>query len=137
MRVKISISEYNNLLSIAKNRFPNCYEDIVHDALLLGLDFEGSKQKLKSLSYDYFTINEVDLTKKYEEKVCIKCNKCLPIACFGIYKKPHMISTRNVCKECKRIQEENWVNNNKERVKENKRLYMSKNWKKYAYKNKE
>lgn len=136
----VTEQEYNRLISISRNKYPDCYEDIVHDAILLGLDFEGCIQRLKGLSYNYFTVKEVDLTDKYEEKVCIKCNKCLPISCFGIYQIKNITSTRNVCLSCDSVIQKNnyskWIENNpeyhKEYYKNNReyRIAYAKQWKK-------
>ncbi|MDV4024430.1 hypothetical protein CMT52_08795 [Elizabethkingia anophelis] len=136
----ISEQEYNKLISIARTRFPNCYEDVVHDAVLLGLSFNESIQRLKVLSFNYFTVNEVDLTDKYEEKVCIKCNKCLPISCFSIYKIKNITSTRNVCLSCDSNMRKKsysiWLGNNpeyhKEYYKNNREYFIGhvKQWKK-------
>lgn len=136
----ISEQEYNKLISIARSRFPNCYEDVVHDAVLLGVSFDECAKRLKGLSFNYFTVNEVDLTDKYEEKVCIKCNKCFPISCFGIYKTKNITSTRNVCLSCNSVLQyksyQRWLENNheysKQYYKDNKeyRVAYSKQWKK-------
>lgn len=134
--------EYNRLISISRNKYPDCYEDIVHDAILLGFDFEGCIQRLKGLSYNYFTVKEVDLTDKYEEKVCIKCNKSLPIAYFPVYRLKNLTSTKNVCTDCKSIQDaeyreqhkdeyrlykREWNRNNKDRV----AVYSENYWKNF------
>ncbi|OBS12811.1 hypothetical protein ATE49_15345 [Elizabethkingia miricola] len=124
MAVSISTSEYNKLLSIAKNRFPNCYEDIVHDAILEGLNFEECQRKIKTFSYKYKTISEVDLTALYQEKVCIKCNKCYPIAFFDVYKKENVTSTYNICKDCVNKRTLEWRANNRVKVRKyNKKWY--------------
>ncbi|MCT4238444.1 hypothetical protein [Elizabethkingia anophelis] len=131
MTVSISTSEYNKLLSIAKSRFPNCGNDIVHDAILLGLDYNGCLKELKGFSYNYKTANEVDLSQKYEEKVCIKCNKNLPISCFKVYKIKNTISTYNVCIECRaeynRAFSREYYHKNKEKCIEKNRNYKKNN----------
>jgi hypothetical protein len=133
----ISEQEYKKLISIARSRFPNCYEDVVHDAVLLGVSFDECAKRLKGLSFNYFTVNEVDLTDKYEEKVCIKCNKCFPISCFGIYKIKNITSTRNVCLSCNSVSQKNsyskWVKSNREHLTK----YQKKYHKEYYKNNKE
>ncbi|MDV4024914.1 hypothetical protein CMT52_11280 [Elizabethkingia anophelis] len=108
----ISEQEYNKLISIARSKFPNCYEDVVHDAVLLGLSFDECAKRLKWLSFNYFTVNKVDLTRKYEEKACIHCNRCLPISCFRIYTAKNLISTRNVCIDCCSKNDKKWNSEN-------------------------
>ncbi|OBS12556.1 hypothetical protein ATE49_04865 [Elizabethkingia miricola] len=127
MRITISTSEYNKLISIARSKFPNCYEDVVHDAVLLELDFKGCLSKIKGFSYSYRTVKEVDLTNNYQEKVCTKCNKCLPIAFFALKESRNVIYTRNVCKTCINIQQKEWRNNNPEKFKKSRRAYDERN----------
>ncbi|AZB17602.1 hypothetical protein EG352_07390 [Chryseobacterium indologenes] len=85
---------YDKLIEVAKVIDPINYLDIVHDHILSG-------KSLKSLKYDYLTVNKYDTTIfEGVEKVCNLCNKILPIAMFTLRIQNGRTYTGNQCKTC-------------------------------------
>lgn len=97
----ISSIQYEELVKKATYISKDLAYDIVHDSILKYHSFEECLNKMFYEKIKYTSVNEMDLTKIYETKICIKCNIPSPVACFEVYRYKNIVSTKNVCEECR------------------------------------
>jgi len=114
--------QYNQLISKALFISKTNASDIVHDAILKYDSFDECIMKMKFEKTKYNTVKEIDLTRAFETKICIKCNIPSPISCFEVYRYKSILSTKNVCIECRFKHRKKYDELNKERINERTRL---------------
>lgn len=129
-------AQYTELLSIARRRFPENGEDILHD-YIAEIGFNHSKIKALLCSQGHYLnlkyqceedkqIKEARNLKR--DKKCSYCQKVKPPSefyiCNGRFGEKFLSSQ---CKECVYLAKKKWLEDNREREQERVRRYYAEN----------